>query len=361
MEYLKTKMEVEIPYELLKNDQNTKHGINNKAKMTLYNALPHKEYERVLMCKSAKEFWHALIITHKGNSQVKDCNIYLLIQQYENFSISREETIDSGFTRFNAIVESQANDLATLSLDELIGNLKVYKMILENDGKGKGQVITLKAKDTRDSFEREIDSDAKIDSDAEIDSVTRVINLEEAAVMVSGIKMVEAQDKSTSAIITGKKFTSLVSVQSPRKTRLLSEELGAMAKTKNKPQKDATCLMAIESQEVFLKCDLLPDDLIVDSGCTKHMTRNRRLYTSYKAYDGGHVVFGSNLKGKVIGGGYSQTSKAYIVLNKEPMRIKESLNVTFDKSLPEPQSCSLVEDERINEPIVQDFNGSLSV
>ncbi|GJS96370.1 hypothetical protein Tco_0803338 [Tanacetum coccineum] len=33
------------------------------------------------------------------------------------------------------------------------------------------------------------------------------------------------------------------------------------------------------------------------------MTRNRRLFTSYKAYDGGHVVFGSNLKGKVIGGG----------------------------------------------------------
>ncbi|GKC35651.1 retrotransposon protein [Tanacetum coccineum] len=33
------------------------------------------------------------------------------------------------------------------------------------------------------------------------------------------------------------------------------------------------------------------------------MAGNRRLFTSYKAYDGGHVVFGSNLKGKVISGG----------------------------------------------------------
>ncbi|GKD81933.1 retrovirus-related pol polyprotein from transposon TNT 1-94 [Tanacetum coccineum] len=33
------------------------------------------------------------------------------------------------------------------------------------------------------------------------------------------------------------------------------------------------------------------------------MTRNIRLFTLYKAYDGGHVVFGSNLKGKVVGGG----------------------------------------------------------
>nr|GEV08185.1 retrovirus-related Pol polyprotein from transposon TNT 1-94 [Tanacetum cinerariifolium] len=51
--------------------------------------------------------------------------------------------------------------------------------------------------------------------------------------------------------------------------------------------------------------------------------------------------------------GYSQTSKAYIVLNKEIIRIKESLNVTFDESLPEPKSSPLVEDDRINEPTVQ--------
>ncbi|GJY83177.1 hypothetical protein Tco_0496553 [Tanacetum coccineum] len=43
---------------------------------------------------------------HSGNSQIKDCKIDLLTQQYEKFSISSEETIDSGFTRFNAIVTS---------------------------------------------------------------------------------------------------------------------------------------------------------------------------------------------------------------------------------------------------------------
>ncbi|GJY24359.1 retrovirus-related pol polyprotein from transposon TNT 1-94 [Tanacetum coccineum] len=59
--------------------------------------------------------------------------------------------------------------------------------------------------------------------------------------------------------------------------------------------------------------------------------------------------------------GYSQTSKGYIVLNKETIRIEESLNVTFDESLPEPNSSHLVEDDRINEPIVQDLNGSSSL
>ncbi|GJR14140.1 hypothetical protein Tco_0796792 [Tanacetum coccineum] len=48
-------------------------------------------------------------------------------------------------------------------------------------------------------------------------------------------------------------------------------------------------------------------------------------------------------------------------INKETMMIEESLNITFDESLPEPKSSSSVEDDRIDEPIVQDLNGSLSL
>ncbi|GJW92184.1 hypothetical protein Tco_0169737 [Tanacetum coccineum] len=43
------------------------------------------------------------------------------------------------------------------------------------------------------------------------------------------------------------------------------------------------------------------------------------------------------------------------------MRIEESLNVTFDESLPEPKSSPSVEYDRIDEPIVQDLNGSPSL
>ncbi|GJU27073.1 hypothetical protein Tco_1165694 [Tanacetum coccineum] len=43
------------------------------------------------------------------------------------------------------------------------------------------------------------------------------------------------------------------------------------------------------------------------------------------------------------------------------MRIEKSLNVTFDESLLEPKSSPSVEDDRINEPIVQDLNGSSSL
>ncbi|GJV26208.1 retrovirus-related pol polyprotein from transposon TNT 1-94 [Tanacetum coccineum] len=80
-----TKLMKETPYELLKDEQKKQLGKNNEAKMNLYNTLPRNsqvENGRI----------------NQGNSQVKNCKIVLLTQEYEKFSISNEETIDSGFT-----------------------------------------------------------------------------------------------------------------------------------------------------------------------------------------------------------------------------------------------------------------------
>ncbi|GJW43674.1 hypothetical protein Tco_0072473 [Tanacetum coccineum] len=152
--------------------------------MFIYNALPRKEYERIFMCNTAKEIWNTLLITHQGNSQVKDNKIDLLVQQYEQFVISEDESIDSTFAIFNtnitslkALIEGyysknyvrkflralhpkwrakvttieELKDLTSLSLDELIWNLKVHKLIIKNDseivkGKGERRSLALKAK-----------------------------------------------------------------------------------------------------------------------------------------------------------------------------------------------------------------------
>ncbi|GJU40016.1 retrovirus-related pol polyprotein from transposon TNT 1-94 [Tanacetum coccineum] len=50
--------------------------------------------------------------------------------------------------------------------------------------------------------------------------------------------------------------------------------------------------------------------------------------------------------------GYSPNSKAYIILNKETMRIKESLNVRFNES-PPPKSSPLVDDDIIKIEIIE--------
>ncbi|GJR13070.1 putative reverse transcriptase domain-containing protein [Tanacetum coccineum] len=108
-------------------------------------------------------------------SQVKDNKIDLLVQQYEQFVISEDESIDSAFVRFITIITSlksldegyssknyvwkflralhpkwrakameieESKDLTSLSLDELIGDLKVYEFIIKKDSeKEKGNLL----------------------------------------------------------------------------------------------------------------------------------------------------------------------------------------------------------------------------
>ncbi|GKE86281.1 hypothetical protein Tco_1560023 [Tanacetum coccineum] len=136
----------ETSYELLKDNQKKQLDKNNEANMTFYNALPRKEYERVFMCKTIKEVWHTLIITHQENSQVKNYKIDLLTKEYEKFLISNEETIDSGFTGFGVIVTS----LKSLDPDYSSKNhVKKFLRALPMKWRAKVLPIALKANVTR--------------------------------------------------------------------------------------------------------------------------------------------------------------------------------------------------------------------
>ncbi|GJX06287.1 retrovirus-related pol polyprotein from transposon TNT 1-94 [Tanacetum coccineum] len=54
---------------------------------------------------------------------------------------------------------------------------------------------------------------------------------------------------------------------------------------------------------ICLGIDLEPGEWIKDRGCSKYMMGNRKLFSTYKAYNGGNVIFGSNLHGNIIGKG----------------------------------------------------------
>nr|GEV81769.1 zf-CCHC domain-containing protein/UBN2 domain-containing protein [Tanacetum cinerariifolium]GEW08939.1 zf-CCHC domain-containing protein/UBN2 domain-containing protein [Tanacetum cinerariifolium] len=95
-----------VPFKEPSDDLKKRFAKKYEAKMVLYTALPKKEYLRVFICKTAKDIWKLLLITHQCNSQVKDTKIELLVQQYEQFTILEEESIDRGFVRFNTIITS---------------------------------------------------------------------------------------------------------------------------------------------------------------------------------------------------------------------------------------------------------------
>nr|GEV76243.1 copia protein [Tanacetum cinerariifolium] len=132
-----------------------------------------------------------MLIPHQGNSQVKDNKIDILVQQYEQFVIFEDESIDSVFARFDTIIASlkafdegyssknyvekflralhpkwrakvtaieESKDLTSLSLDKLIGNLKVYEMIIKKDSeivKAKVERKSFALKDRKESSDEE--------------------------------------------------------------------------------------------------------------------------------------------------------------------------------------------------------------
>ncbi|GJY02743.1 hypothetical protein Tco_0360895 [Tanacetum coccineum] len=267
---LKLKKDEIVPFDKQNDDLKKKLAKNNEAKMVIYNALPRKEYERIFMCKTAKEIWDTLLITHQGNSQVKDNKIDLLVQQYEQFTIPKEESIDNAFARFNTIITSlkaldeESKDLTSLSLDELIGNLKVYEVIIKKNSelvKGKrkqNRSLALKAKK-------------------------------------------ESSDEDSSTFDSEDEEYAIASSRRNNQRAFIRGAWSDSGEDEEEKAKDETCLVAQASNEICLGINLEPDEYIKDSGCLKHMTGNRKLFSTYKAYNEGNAIFGRNLRGNIIG------------------------------------------------------------
>ncbi|GKC47543.1 UBN2 domain-containing protein, partial [Tanacetum coccineum] len=220
------------------------------------------------MCETAKEVWHTLIIPHQGNLQVNDCKIDLLTQQHE-FSISDEETIDSGFTRFNTIVTSlksldkdysnknhvrkflralllrwrpkvttieETKDLAELPLDDLIGNLKVYEMVLRNDG--------IASKSLKKSDEDKDEDDEEEEEEEEFNSIVK--NLWK--LFKKGAKVLEAL-KERNCYGCGSKNHFIDDCPRAKVKKAFVGGAWSDSDDSGQIEKDATCLMAIGLQK----------------------------------------------------------------------------------------------------------------
>ncbi|GJT95500.1 retrovirus-related pol polyprotein from transposon TNT 1-94 [Tanacetum coccineum] len=210
----------------------------------------------------------------------------------------RDEYIDSAFARFNTIITSlkaldeESKDLTSLSLDELIENLKVHEMIIKKDSeivkaKVQRKYIALKAKN--ESSDEECSTSGSEDEEYAMAVETSRSSLKEEVDSCGNPNHLIGEcpkppkDKNQRAFVGGSWSDS-------------GEE-------DDEKVKDETCLIALASSEIYLGVDLEPDEWIKDSRCSKHMTGNRKLFSTYKAYNGGNVIFGSNLRGNIIGKG----------------------------------------------------------
>ncbi|GJS06446.1 zf-CCHC domain-containing protein [Tanacetum coccineum] len=282
-----TKLDEVISSEKQSDDLKKKLAKNNEAKMVIYNVLPRKEYERIFMCNMAKEIWKTLLITHQ------------------------EETIDSDFARFNTIITSlkaldkgyssknfrkflralrlkwrakvteieESKDLTSMLLDELIGNLKVHEMIIKKDSeivKPKVERKSLALKSKKESSDEECSTFSSEDEEyamATGKNDRKCFRCGDPNHLIGECPK-PPKDKNQKAFVRGSWSDS-------------GEE-------DDEKVKDETCLVAHASSELF---------------------------STYKAYNGGNVIFGSNLRGNIIGKGQICDNKCRVTFSEHDSEI----------------------------------------
>ena len=177
---------------------------NAKAKNLITNALGRDEYFRVASCKTAKEMWDVLEVTHEGTSEVKTSKIIGLTREYELFEMNDGETISSMQKRFSHIITHldalgsnysnfqlvtkilrslhrdwqpkvtaicESKDLHTMSIATLFGKLiehelELGRLTLKEQSRKKTKSLALQATSSKNSHEEEKENDS---SDEEID------------------------------------------------------------------------------------------------------------------------------------------------------------------------------------------------
>nr|GEV11995.1 hypothetical protein [Tanacetum cinerariifolium] len=157
-----------------------------------------------------------------------------------------------------AIEESK--DLTSLSLDELIGNLKVHEMIIKKDSE------IVKAKVERKSLALK----AKKESSDEECSTFRSEDEEYAMAVRDFKKFYKRRDRFVRQPRNDKKTFQ----------RSCDDKIGSWSDSGEEDDekvKNEMCLVAQASSEICLRVDLKPDEWIKDRGCSKHTTGNRNL------------------------------------------------------------------------------------
>ncbi|GJZ10086.1 retrovirus-related pol polyprotein from transposon TNT 1-94, partial [Tanacetum coccineum] len=325
---------------LLKELVNNKHKIeqilaaflSNESSAIFQNKVPPKLGDPgsfLIPCNFNKAF-SCNALADLGNNQVKDNKIELLVQQYEQFVISEDETIDSAFTRFNTIITSLK------ALDEGYSSKNyVRKFLRALHPKWRAKVTVIEESKDLTSLDEECSTSESED--------------EEYAMAVRDFKKFfkrrcrfvrqHRNDKKTfqrsrddkngksdrKCFRCGDPNHLISECPKPLKDKNQRAFVGGSwsdsGEEDDEKVKDETCLVAQASSEICLGVDLEPDEWIKDSGCSKHMTGNQKLFSSYKAYNGGNVIFGSNLRGNIIGKGQICDNKCKVTFSEHDSEI----------------------------------------
>ncbi|XP_068498531.1 uncharacterized protein [Phaseolus vulgaris] len=332
------------------------------------------EFFRISQCKSAKDMWEVLEVTHEGTEDVKRSRKHSLIQEYELFKIQPEESIVDVQKRFTHIVNhltglgkefdreelnikilkrldrswqpkvtaiSESRDLSKQGTAALFGKLMEHGLELKRlkeqettERKPKG--LALKATEQNEIKEEK--------EDAEDDETISLLTKRFSKFLKKKSRDRNQQKRrypkpndSNSSNYTcfghGKtghiktdcpnnqskdKSTSKRVERSKGRRAYISweeNEVSSTSSSSTENEENNLCFMMKDEESISDLIANKKNQWYLDSGCSKHMTGDLTKFTSLKLKAEGHVTYGDNNRGRILGRGTVGTRNSTTIEN----------------------------------------------
>jgi hypothetical protein len=178
-------------------DEKIASSANDKALHAIYSSMCPEEFERISRCVIAKEAWETLEITHEGFQIVKASKIHMLVSKFEEIRMEEEETFDEFYYKLSTIRNctinlgkkmtdakivkkilrslpprfipqvatiTQSQDLETMRVEELVGSLQTFELLLPKPRNSKNLALKIKTTEGKsvDFFYEEFGDDEEI-------------------------------------------------------------------------------------------------------------------------------------------------------------------------------------------------------
>jgi len=168
---------------------------NSKALNALFNGVDKNMFRLIKKCTVAKEAWEILKTAHEGTSTVKSSRIQLLTTKFESLKMKEGETIQDYYMNVLDIAKSfdsfgeklsdeklvrkilrslpkrfdmkvttieEAQDISNMQVDELIGSLQNFELVVDNRTEKKGKDIAFTANTTDEEAHGDIVDDENL-------------------------------------------------------------------------------------------------------------------------------------------------------------------------------------------------------
>ncbi|XP_070014312.1 uncharacterized protein [Nicotiana sylvestris] len=302
---------------------------NAKAKKWLVCGLGPDKYNIIQSCTTTKEIWDTLRAAHEGTPQSLG---RIILEEDKVEKILTRVLPVTWQSKITAIQESK--NIATLKLDELIGNLTAYELrrkTMKMDAPKKERSLALRIAEGADLEDDEmamITRDFKKylmigqGSSRDDEQEVSVIHLKDKIKFLSKEKLSELSlDFIDESEVINNEKEQLSRKCVILKAKCKNLELKASESDRTGKNKDDHTYLTLEENLGKMKDELykrdkqirvLKEDLgkvqvkgssqiwYMDSGCSKHMTGSKNQLLSLEDLKGGNVSFGNGKKGEII-------------------------------------------------------------